>query len=102
MPRTDRTFSDIDILRIIEQHLTAEERQNVFLGLTLVPRQSLLRELINELTDFIPLISTILDSADVLTVFFNRADINRAREASAFITERRNGIRRALDDATDF
>jgi len=102
MPRTDRTFSDEDVVRIINDHLTADERQLVFLALVLVPRQTLLEELLDSLTSFIPFVSTLLDIAETLSIFFNRADIQRAREASAFIVERRNAIRRALNEAIDF
>lgn len=102
MPQLDRTFSDQDILRIIENHLTATERENVLLGLSIVNRRSLLEELLEELTDFLPLISTILDIADLFGILFNRADLDRSRSAVAFITDRRNALRRALDGQTDF
>jgi hypothetical protein len=102
MPRIDRTFTDGDVLRIIAEHLDPDERRRVLDGLQIISRRSLLEDLLDELTSFLPFIGTILDVADVLTVFFNRADVQRAREASAFISERRDALRRALNEAVDF
>lgn len=101
MPRRDRTFSTADILRLIERNLTPEERQAVLEALALRDEKGFLKDLLTELTDFLPFVSTILDLGDVLGVFFDQADIDRSKRAAAFISDRRNQLADTLS-GSDF
>ena len=102
MPRSDRTYTDTDVLRIISNHLSAQERQNVLENLLLLPSQPFLPTFLNELSSFIPIVSDILDAASVLGVLFDQADIERSKLAAAGIERRRNQLRRALEGPLDF
>lgn len=97
MPRIDRTFSDDDIIRLINFYLTPQERQNVLNRLSITERRGLLEVLLDLLGDFLPIVGTILDVASLLGILFNQADVARAQEAASLITSRRNAIRRALN-----
>lgn len=98
MPRNDRTFTSTDILRIINENLDQQEKQEVLDQLLLIPNKTLIEELLEELTKFLPVIGTILDIGETLSVFFNRADIRRSKDAAAFIAQRRNALQRELDE----
>jgi len=92
--RIDRTYTAEDVLRIFQNNLSESERSAVLIGLGIVPTEeeqisepevSFLKDLVNLVQEFIPLVGTILASGALLGDLMNQVDIERARTESANI-----------------
>jgi len=97
MPRSDRTYTSDDVLRIVAKNLTPQERQEVIdgLGVTETGEGSIAEEEVNFLQDFvnlvqefIPFVGEILATGALLGDLFNQVDIERARTEAFFIRVR--------------
>lgn len=84
MPRKDRTFSDNDVIRIIEKHLTLEERENVLirLGTLLIPaadvkmpeamKMGLVKTILQRISDTLAPIILVVDGLSLIPVIGSR------------------------------